>query len=82
MTRQTENQNIDLIDAAIEGLEASLPAVIARKAIPKYFGGSLSVGTLANLGKDGPDYFLVNKHATYEKQSLLKWYRAQIKKTR
>ncbi len=74
-------QDNDLIETAIAGLDASMPAVIARREIPKYVGGSLSVGTLANLGKDGPPYFLVNKHATYEKKSFLNWYRAQIKKT-
>jgi hypothetical protein len=76
------DQDSDVIEAALAGLEASLPAVIARKEIPKYVGGSISVGTLANLGKNGPPYFLVNKHATYEKKSFLAWYRAQIKKAR
>ena len=76
------NQDDTLIEAAIAGLEASMPAVFARREIPKYVGGSLTVGTLANLGKDGPPYFLVNKHATYEKNSFLKWYRSQIKKAR
>lgn len=68
-----------LIEAAIASLEASMPAVIARREIPKYVGGTLSVGTLANLGKNGPPYFLVNNHATYEKKSFLEWYRSLIK---
>lgn len=82
MNMQLENQNMDVIDAAIEGLEASIPAVFTRREIPKYFGGSLSVGTLANLGTAGPPYFICNKHATYEKQSFLKWYREQVRKAR
>lgn len=84
MDARTEDHSKDdtLIEAAITSLEASMPAVIARREIPKYVGGTLSVGTLANLGKDGPPYFLVNKHATYEKKSFLEWYRSQIKKAR
>ena len=83
MDKHTEAQNQDdaLIEAAIAGLESTMPAVIARREIPKYVGGTLSVGTLANLGKDGPPYFLVNKHATYEKKSFLEWYRAQVRKS-
>lgn len=77
---EVQNQEDALIEAAIAGLEAAMPAVIARREIPKYVGGSLSVGTLANLGKDGPPYFLVNKHATYEKKSFLQWYKARIRK--
>ena len=84
MDAHPDDHNLDdiLIEAAITGLEASMPAVFARREIPKYVGGSLTVGTLANLGKDGPPYFLINKHATYEKNSFLKWYRSQIKKAR
>ena len=78
----THHQDDTLIEAAIIGLEASMPAVFTRREIPKYVGGSLTVGTLANLGKDGPPYFLVNKHATYEKNSFLKWYRSQIRKAK
>lgn len=79
---EDQSQDETLIEAAISGLEAAMPAVFTRREIPKYVGGSLSVGTLANLGKDGPPYFLVNKHATYEKKSFLQWYRSQIKKAR
>lgn len=79
---EDQKQDDTLIEDAITGLEASMPAVFARREIPKYVGGSLTVGTLANLGKDGPPYFLLNKHATYEKNSFLKWYRSQIKKAR
>lgn len=78
---EAQNQDDALIEAAIAGLESTMPAVIARREIPKYVGGTLSVGTLANLGKDGPPYFLVNKHATYEKKSFLEWYRAQVRKS-
>ena len=65
MDAHPDDHNLDdiLIEAAITGLQASMPAVFARREIPKYVGGSLTVGTLANLGKDGPPYFLVNKKA-------------------
>lgn len=74
MDAHPDDHNLDdiLIEAAITGLQASMPAVFARREIPKYVGGPLTVGTLANLGKDGPPYFLVNKHATYEKSPFLK----------
>jgi hypothetical protein len=74
-----EIEPTDVIESAMAGLESSLPAVIARREIPKYVGGTLTVGTLANLGKNGPPYFMFHKHATYEKKSFLAWYRQQIK---
>ena len=78
----TDNGNSEVIEKALLNLEANLPAIIARREIPHYLGGIISVGILANLGEDGPPYFLVNKHATYEKESFLQWLKSRIKKAR
>lgn len=64
-----------LVEAMVSSLEKSLPPVFARKEIPRFLGGSLAVGTLANLGKAGPPYMRCGKHAMYEKSTFLTWFR-------
>ena len=55
-------------------LRATLPPVFARRDVPKYFGSSLPVGTIANMGKSGPPYICRRRHAIYSKVSFLVWY--------
>jgi hypothetical protein len=69
---------VSFTDTLLEKLKKSLPPVFARKDIPKFGGKCLSVGTLANLGKNGPPYIRNARHAIYEKESFLKWFRARI----
>lgn len=68
-----------LVEAFIASLAQELPPVFARKDIPRFFGGSLAVGTLANLGpKLGPPYIRRGRHAIYEKSQFLSWYRSWL----
>lgn len=57
----------------IEKLKDQLPVVFSRREIKTLLGGAISPGTLANLGREGPQYFIINKKAVYERESFLKW---------
>ncbi len=60
-------------------LESTLPVLFSRKEVPKLFGGCIAPGTLANLGiKNGPPYIRRGKHAIYEKESFLAWFRTWL----
>lgn len=59
-------------------LRATLPPVFARRDVPKYFGSSLPVGTIANMGKSGPPYVRRRRHAIYSKESFLAWYESWL----
>lgn len=72
-------EKIALIDEIITNLSKELPPVFARRDVPRFLGGSLAVGTLANLGKEkGPAYIRRGKHAIYEKNTFLTWYRSWL----
>lgn len=58
----------------IDALRQTLPPIFPRKEIPKLLGNAISVGTIANLGKDGPPYIRQSKHSIYEKNTFLEWY--------
>lgn len=76
MDRSGRDSRLLLVEQVIAALKEELPPVIARKELPKYLGGTLAKGTLANLGlKSGPPYVRRGKHAIYEKTSFLAWYR-------
>lgn len=64
---------------ALESLEKNLPDVFARKEVGRLLGGAIAPGTLANLGKDGPDYFFINRNAVYEKRTFLDWLAKKMK---
>ncbi|MCB6543265.1 hypothetical protein LI168_14195 [Desulfovibrio desulfuricans] len=67
-----------LAETIVSALEKSLPPVFARKDIPRFLGGSLAVGTIANLGKAGPPYVRRGRHAIYERDAFLAWYRSWL----
>lgn len=62
----------------IRKLEETLPAIIARKSVSTLLGGAIAAGTLANLGKKGPQYFYIGRQAVYEKSEFLTWLKANI----
>lgn len=62
----------------ISALETSLPPIFARRAIPKYFGEAIALGTIANLGKDGPPYVQQGRNAIYEKRTFLEWFQLYL----
>lgn len=68
----------DIVDVAIKALRETVPVIFRRCDIPKYFGNCLSVGTLANMGKEGPPYVRQGRHAVYERESFLVWYRTYL----
>ena len=70
----------EFIDNTLNILREAIPIIFRRKDIPKLFGGCLAVGTLANLGKNGPPYARQGKHAVYERDSFLLWYRSLLAK--
>ena len=67
-----------LVEAMVSSLGKSLPPVFARKDIQQFFGGSLAVGTIANLGKAGPPYVRRGRNAIYERAMFLAWYRSWL----
>ena len=74
----TLNYGRSLADTMVLALEKSLPPVFACKEIPRFLGGSLAVGTIANLGKAGPPYVRRGRHAIYERTAFLTWYRSWL----
>ena len=75
---EISNYGHGLAEAIVFALEKALPPVFARKDIPRFFGGSLAVGTIANLGKAGPPYVRRGRHAIYERAAFLVWYRSWL----
>lgn len=61
-----------------EELEQTLPPVIARIDIPKYFSGLVSVGWMANLDCEGkgPASFKLGKKVGYTRGALIAWIRS------
>jgi len=57
----------DLTTTIFENLE-KLPAIFARKEVPKLFGGTNASGTLASFGFNAPPYVLSGRHAIYDKK--------------
>ncbi len=66
------------IELCLESLRTSLPPIFARRVLPKYLGGAIALGTIANLGKDGPPYVQQGRNAIYEKESFLKWFQLYL----
>jgi len=67
-----------LLEKMLASLQSSLPDVFSRKAIPHYFGKTISAGTIANLGVDGPPFICNGRNAIYEKSSFLIWFRKYL----
>ena len=65
--------------SVMDKLAAELPVIFTRKEIEKLLGGTISAGTLANLGKNGPNYVIFSNKAVYEKSSFLEWLTTQLK---
>lgn len=59
-------------------LEETLPAVIARVDIPKYFSGLVTVGRMATLDCEGrgPKSFKLGRKVAYTRPDLIEWLRA------
>ena len=70
----------DFIDKTIESLHKIIPVIFRRKDIPKLFGECISVGNMANLGSNGPPFMRQGRHAIYERETFLLWYRTQLEK--
>lgn len=66
------------IKQCVESLRVVLPPIFARRVLPKYLGGVIAVGTIANLGKDGPPYIQQGRNAVYEKESFLQWLKVYL----
>ena len=70
------------VEGILTSLAQELPPIFARKDIPRFFGSSLTVGTLANLGASkGPPYIRRGRHAIYEKETFLSWFRTWLLKS-
>jgi len=65
-------------DTIINTLEKNLPPIFTRNQLPKLTGGFLNIGTLANLGNEGPPYKRTKRHALYEKTTFLEWLRKYL----
>ena len=82
MPLTSQNDDEQFLSTMLEKLRISMPPIIARKELPKYLGGMISVGTLANMGrKDGPPYRRCSRNAVYERDSFLEWLKAWMEKT-
>lgn len=59
-------------------LEETLPAVVARVDIPKYFSGLVTVGRMATLDCEGrgPKSFKLGRKVAYTRPDLIEWLRA------
>ena len=75
---ETESCHENFTEMVLHKLRENLPAVFSRREVQRLLGGAIAPGTLANLGKDGPRYFIINKNAVYEKDSFLEWLRTRI----
>ena len=65
---------VNAAEAALISLDDTLPPIFRRKDVPRLFGGCIAVGTLANLGRQGPPFFRQGRHVVYERDSFLNWY--------
>ena len=65
---------VDVADVALLNLRKTLPPIFRRKDVPLLFGNCIAVGTLANLGQQGPPFFRQGRHVVYERDSFLIWY--------
>ena len=80
MEEQSINQSEETFSSyIIKKLHEELPVVFSRSEIAKLLGGTISAGTLANLGKKGPKYVLIENKAIYERTTFLEWLNMQIK---
>lgn len=75
---ETESCHENFTDMVLHKLRERLPAVFSRREVQKLLGGAIAPGTLANLGKEGPNYIILNKNAVYEKDTFLEWLRTRI----
>ncbi len=59
-------------------LENSLPPVIARVDVPKFFGGLISTGWMANrdCAGTGPRSFKLGKKVAYTRGDFITWLRS------
>ncbi|MDR1509811.1 MAG: hypothetical protein LBS53_09245 [Synergistaceae bacterium] len=69
------------VEAILRALEVSLPPIFTRREIPALTGKLLAVGTLANLGEQGPPFCRTKRHAVYEKSSFLTWLAGYLGKS-
>lgn len=67
------------VDTLFVRLANELPVAFTRREAAKLLGGVVCAGTLANLGKDGPPFVRMGRHAVYEKASFLEWLRTRVR---
>ncbi len=79
---ETLNPVTGVGDAALVSLRKNLPLIFRRKDVPLLFGNCIAVGTLANLGRQGPPFFRQGRHVVYERDSFLNWYSERYAITR
>ncbi len=63
-----------------ETLEKELPALIARREVPRLCGGIVSQKTLANcdaMGTGPTERTIINGHVTYTRAALVVWLRSR-----
>jgi len=70
-----------LVEDVLGALQSELPPIFVRAEIPRLTGGLLRVGTLANLGDDGPPFIRTRRHALYERASFLRWLHGYLHAT-
>lgn len=77
-TRNLEKQGDGAKKEWFTHLEETLPAVVARVDIPKYFSGLVTVGRMATLDCEGrgPKSFKLGRKVAYTRGALIEWLRA------
>lgn len=69
------------VDEIIATLEKELPPIFARGQLPYLLGGALTIGSVANMQKNGPPYVINSRKAIYSRPSFLAWYRQYLLST-
>ncbi len=71
---------IFLLESIIEKLNCTLPAIFARKEVPKLLGNCITTGTLANLQSSGlgPPSLRNGRNSVYEKETFLVWLKIYL----
>ncbi len=72
---------LESIDSIISDIEKQLPAIVLRRDLSKYLGGTIARGTLQNLGDiEGMPKIRVSNKVAFDRQSVLRWYRNHLLK--
>jgi hypothetical protein len=66
----------------LEELSRTLPAVFARREVPRLLGGIVSVGHLQNMdceGKGPRNRYLLGRRVFYRREDFLEWMRSNMR---